>query len=186
MMDRLWITGFRQHELGVFKEKDPKVEVIKFALKKILIHELENGLNWLIVGGQSGIETWAIEVALELQPDYDEFQIALMTPFTDFGSNWKEERQTKLTDLKARVDFTQSISQNKYTDPNQLKQYQRFMLEHTDKAVIFYDDIAENASVRYDVWAAKRYQEIVDYPVRLIDFDRLQDYANEYQENTFY
>lgn len=186
MMNRLWITGFRQHELGVFKEKDPKVLVIKYALKKVLQNELENGLNWLIVGGQSGVETWAIEVALELQSDYPGFQIAIMTPFIDFGSNWKEERQSKLTELKGRVNFTQSISQEKYKDPNQLKQYQRFMLEHTDQAVIFYDDIAENASVRYDVWAAKRYQDVVDYPIKYVDFERLQDYATEYQENTAY
>lgn len=185
-MDRLWITGFRQHELGVFKDNDPKVSVIKYALEKVLKNELENGLNWLIVGGQSGIETWAIEVALELKPEYPDFQIAIMTPFTDFGSNWKEERQTKLSTLKLQVDFTQSVSQEKYKDPTQLKQYQRFMLEHTDKAVIFYDDVAENASVRYDVWAAKKYQEVVDYSIKYIDFERLQDYATEYQENNLY
>lgn len=185
-MERLWITGFRQHELGVFKEKDPKVTIIKYALKKVIQNALDNGATWLIVGGQSGIETWSIEVALELQPNYPEFQIALMTPFTDFGSNWKEERQTKLTQLKSQVNFTQSVSQEKYKDPTQLKQFQRFMLEHTDQAVIFYDEIAENASVRYDVWAAKRYQEIVDYPIKYVDFERLQDYATEYQENTLY
>jgi len=185
-MDRMWITGFRQHELGIFKETDPKVTIIKYALEKIIRNELENGLNWLIVGGQSGIETWAIEVALELQTDYPEFQIALMTPFIDFGSNWKQERQDKLVSLKTQVDFSQSISKEKYNNPAQLKQYQRFMLEHTDKAVIFYDEIAENASVRYDVWAAKAYQEHVDYPVRYVDFERLQDYATEYQENNEY
>ena len=42
------------------------------------------GADWLITGGQMGIEQWAIEVALDLQAtDYPEFQIALMTPFAN-------------------------------------------------------------------------------------------------------
>ena len=33
-MKRLWITGYRSYELNIFKDDDPKVQVIKKVLKK--------------------------------------------------------------------------------------------------------------------------------------------------------
>ena len=55
-MKRLWITGYRSYELNIFKDDDPKVQVIKEVLKKYLRAQLE--LNddefWVITGPQMG------------------------------------------------------------------------------------------------------------------------------------
>lgn len=32
-MKRAWITGYRSYELNIFKDNDPKVQVIKEVLK---------------------------------------------------------------------------------------------------------------------------------------------------------
>ena len=32
-MSRLWLTGYRSYELGVFGNEDPKLKVIQYALK---------------------------------------------------------------------------------------------------------------------------------------------------------
>ncbi len=40
-MKRAWITGYRSYELNIFKDNDPKVQVIKEVLKKYLRAQLE-------------------------------------------------------------------------------------------------------------------------------------------------
>ena len=66
-MDRIWITGFRNYELGIFNNKDPKLTIINFAINKLLTNAIYDDCNWLITGGQLGIEQWAIEEALNLK-----------------------------------------------------------------------------------------------------------------------
>ncbi|OAU85458.1 hypothetical protein PY70_01890, partial [Lacticaseibacillus rhamnosus] len=90
---RLWITGYRAYELNVFGAQDPKLKVLKTSLKNTLTQFLDEGLNWLITGGQLGVEQWSIEVALTLKPLYPEFKIAMMLPFTDFGSQWNDNNK---------------------------------------------------------------------------------------------
>lgn len=50
-----------------------------------------------------GFEYWALEVAKELQTDY-EFQIGTIFPFETHGQNWNENNQIKLASFK-QVDF---------------------------------------------------------------------------------
>lgn len=83
-MTRLWITGFRSFELGIFGNQDPKVTVIKFALEKLLKRALDEGLEWVITGGQLGIDQYALETANALRLDNPLLKTALMTPFIDF------------------------------------------------------------------------------------------------------
>lgn len=178
-MNRVWITGFRSFELGIMGSHDPKKQVIDFALKKVLEDSLSDSDDWLITGGQLGIEQWAIEAALQLEDQDEKIKVALMTPFTTFGEQWNEANQAKLAELKGLVDFTAAVNQGGYRDASQLKKYQRFMLEHTDEAIIFFDESATESKVRFDYQAAKQFAQDHDYSVRLIDFDRLQDWANE-------
>lgn len=183
-MDRIWMTGFRSYELGVNGAKDPKLAVIKFAIERLLRTSIEDGADWLITGGQMGIEQWAIEVALDLQAtDYPEFQIALMTPFAKFGAQWNENNQEKLSQLKSRVNFSSTVHQGDFGGRAQMQAYQRFMLTHTDKGIIFFDEEATESKARYDDTAMREYSENFDYPVTRIDLDRLQDYATEYQDS---
>ena len=52
---RLWITGYRSYELGIFNDNDPKVAVIKYCL--------ENNLNsyWKKdSSGSSRADSWEL------------------------------------------------------------------------------------------------------------------------------
>ena len=80
-MKRLWVTGYRSYELGVFSDKDPKLTVIKYALSNYLKSLLEEGkIDWVISGANLGVEQWALETAISLQNEYS-VQTALMTPY---------------------------------------------------------------------------------------------------------
>ncbi len=178
---RLWVTGYRSYELGVFGANEPKLKIIKAALKARLIDQFEQHLAWVISGGQLGTEQWSLEVANALKKDYPELQTAMMLPFADFGQNWNETNQTTLAALRAQVDFSAAVSDKPYHSPQQLRNYQEFMLTHTDGALLLYDETAPG-KVHYTVAAIQRYQAQHDYPLTLLDFDELQDAANNYQE----
>ena len=183
-MKRLWTTGYRAYELGVFDEKDPKVAVIKDVLQKQLRYQLDSTSEdfWLITGPQMGVERWSIESALTIKVDYPQLKIALMEPYADFAARWNENNQASLAAIKAQVDFAGRVSEKKYESPEQLRAYQNFMLHYTDGALLIYDPEREGKTV-WDWRAINRYREQnADYSMRMIDFDELQEAAEEYSE----
>lgn len=183
-MKRLWTTGYRAYELGVFDEKNPKVAVIKDVLQKQLRYQLDSTSEdfWLITGPQMGVERWSIESALTIKVDYPQLKIALMEPYTDFAARWNENNQARLAAIKAQVDFAGRVSEKKYESPEQLRAYQNFMLHYTDGALLIYDPEHEGKTV-WDWRAINRYREQnADYSMRMIDFDELQEAAEEYSE----
>lgn len=183
-MKRLWTTGYRAYELGVFDEKNPKVAVIKDVLQKQLRYQLDSTSEdfWLITGPQMGVERWSIESALTIKVDYPQLKIALMEPYADFAARWNENNQAGLAAIKAQVDFAGRVSEKKYESPEQLRAYQNFMLHYTDGALLIYDPEREGKTV-WDWRAINRYREQnSDYSMRMIDFDELQEAAEEYSE----
>ncbi|MBF7103853.1 DUF1273 domain-containing protein [Pediococcus pentosaceus] len=180
-MSRLWVTGYRSYELSIFSDQDPKLKVIQNALKRKLIEKVESGTTWVIAGPQLGTEQWALELANELKVDYPELQTALMFPFSDFGKQWKEEKVEKLALIKAKVDFFANVSENLYQNPQQLRNYQNFMLNHTDEALLLYDD--EHAGkTKFDLNAIRSFQEHNSYNVETIDFYDLEEESMLYEE----
>lgn len=183
-MKRLWTTGYRAYELGVFDEKNPKVAVIKDVLQKQLRYQLDSTSEdfWLITGPQMGVERWSIESALTIKVDYPQLKIALMEPYADFAARWNENNQARLAAIKAQVDFAGRVSEKKYESPEQLRAYQNFMLHYTDGALLIYDPEREGKTV-WDWRAINRYREQnADYSMKMIDFDELQEAAEEYSE----
>lgn len=179
-MRRLWVTGYRSYELNVFSDDDPKVKVIKKALTDHLTGLLEedNDEFWVITGPQLGVERWAIEVVLQLKKLFPQLKVAMMLPFTNFAQKWNENNQEKLATIRGHVDFSAEVTNHPYQSPQQLRIYQRFMLNHTDQQLIIYDPDHEGKP-RYDYWAAQNKE---GYPVTVVDFDELQEVAVEWSE----
>ena len=181
-MQRLWVTGYRSYELNVFGDRDPKITVIKYALKNYFINLLENGeLDWIITGANLGVEQWTAEVGIELSQRYP-VRVSMMIPYEGFANRWNENNQAKFINLKEKVDFFASTSDKPYQSPVQLRNYQNFMIQHTDSAMMIYDP-EHPGKPKYDYNLIQKYQETKDYPLDLIDFYDLQDAAEEYQEN---
>lgn len=182
-MHRIWLSGYRSYELNVFKDDDPKITVIKTVLKQQLRQRLEASDDefWLISGPQLGVEQWALEVGLKLKADYPQLKVSMMMPFTEFGQQWNEANQVKLAQLRAKVDFAAATSDHPYQSPQQLRNYQRFMLTHTDECLLVYDP-DHPGKPKYDYQAAKKYGDQGDYPLTLVDFDELQEAADEWEE----
>lgn len=180
-MSRLWITGYRSYEMGTFGDADPKIKVIKYGLERTLREQIDNGLEWVITGGQLGVEQWTIEVVSDLKKEFPTLKLAIMMPFQKFGSQWRTENQAKLNRLLAQSDFSKSVSNEEYKGPRQLQNYQQFMLEHTDGAVLVYDVEFEGKPL-YDYHVIQKQQSVTPYPLTMINMDQLQEFATEYEE----
>ncbi|WP_191982063.1 DUF1273 domain-containing protein [Lentilactobacillus curieae] len=182
-MSRLWVTGYRSYELGIFDNHDKKRDVINYVLRKEITAEIENGVDWIITGGQMGIEQWTIEAANSLKSEYpDEFQVSMMVPFAEFSGHWNENNQAIYNQIKSQVDFFASTSNQPYNSPQQLRNYQEFMINHTDSALLVYD-LDNPGKTQYDYNVIKKYADKHPYPYRLITFDDLQSAAEEYFES---
>ncbi|MFS7259710.1 DUF1273 domain-containing protein [Carnobacterium divergens] len=178
-MANLVISGYRSFELGVFKEDDPKIAVIKKCLTQEITQLIENNqVEWILIGGQSGVEQWAAEVVQELKKDYPQIKYSVIFPFYEFGSNWNETNQLKLQKIKQAADYTDSTSHKPYESPVQLKNHQQFLLDHSELALLVYDPEFEGKT-KYLYEAIQRKQEKTTYECLLIDFDQLQNQTFE-------
>ncbi len=182
-MQRIWISGYQSYELGTFGDKDPKITVIKYAIKQRLTNLLEEGqLDWVITGANLGVEQWSAEVALELRQDYN-LRLAVMLPYLDFGSRWSENNQLKLQNLKNQADFWSATSKGPYQGGRQFREYQQFMFQHTDRALLVYDPEYPGKS-KYDYeMIEKHLEKRDDYQLDLVDYYDLEQAARDYEEN---
>lgn len=182
-MRRLWLTGYRSYELNAFQDDDPKAAVVKRVLTQRLTSLLEEDDDefWVITGPQLGVEQWGAAVTLELKKNFRQLKVAMMLPFADFGQQWNATNRDRLLNLRDRVDFAREVTTKPYESPEQLRLYQRFMLDHTDSMLMVYDP-DHPGKPKYDYELAQKYGDQQDYPVDLVDFDELQEAAIEWGE----
>ncbi|MCQ2569400.1 MAG: DUF1273 domain-containing protein [Limosilactobacillus sp.] len=189
-MRRIWLTGYRSYELGVFEDKDPKVTVIKMVLTERLTQLLNQTEDevWVIAGPQMGVERWGLEVANELKVDYPQLKTSLIMPFAEFGRQWNESNQFKLQQMVAQVDYYGEVSNLPYQGPEQLRRYQQFLMEHSDYLLMVFDPEQElnpdqHAKPYWDYQGAQSYQATAsDYEISLIMMDELQEAAENWAE----
>lgn len=182
MIRNLWITGYRSYELGIFNEKDQKVKVLKTFLEKRITSYLDEGLEWIITGAQLGIEQYAIEAGNVIKKENHNLKNAIMLPFTNFSKNWNENNTQKFNALLDSVNYTNVVSNMDYSSPIQLKNWQQFMLNHTDGLLLIYDLEHEGKS-KFDYLAAKKYADNNKYSIELVNFDDLEDFLRDIEED---
>lgn len=171
-MPAFLVVGYKNMELGIFSDKDPKVAIIKRAIRQDLIRLFEEGVDWLIFQGNLGFETWCLEVASELKDDYG-VQLACIFPFADIGSRWSEANQLVLTRFK-QLDYV-NHSFKAYENPSQLRQHQDFLIKNSRGVYIFYDPEHETKLRYFD----QRMKAEDSYEVVRLDFERLNEVASE-------
>ncbi|MGT2926009.1 SLOG family protein [Streptococcus cuniculipharyngis] len=172
-MTVILVAGYKNSDLGIFQTSDPRLKLIKKAIKKDLEELLETGCDWLIFTGNLGFEHWVLEEAKDLRTVYD-FQMGTIFPFEDYGQQWNEANQVKLADFKG-LDFVK-YTYPSYQNPGQLKAYQQFLLDHTDGAYFFYDEEHET-NLKY---LFAQMKDMTNYDIKRLTFDRLNDLAEDF------
>lgn len=181
VLQRIIITGYKPHELGIFNDKHPGVPIIKKALENRLRILLDEGLEWVIISGQQGVETWAAEVVLTLKEEFPDLKFAIITPFLEQDKNWQEIKQEKYQSLVAQADFVTSVTKKPYEAPWQFTEKDKFIIQNTDGLLLVYDEENEG-SPKYIKRLAEKYMENHDYMVLTINSYDLQVIAEEMQQ----
>lgn len=182
MVKRLVITGYKPHELGVFNDQHPGVNIIKKALKGHLSYLLDEGLEWVIVSGQLGVETWAIDVVTELKADYPQLKYAVITPFLDQEKNWNDTKKEKYQSLLTKADFQISVTKKSYEGPWQFIEKNKFVIRNSDGLLLVYDEENEG-SPKFIREEAIKYAEGNDYRIITISADDLQLIAEDERQD---
>lgn len=168
-MKSVLVAGYRQTEVGIFSEKDPRLLIIKEAIHRDLVSLLEEGVEWFIFMGNLGFEYWVLDVLKELQQVGYACQIATVFCFENHGENWNEANQAKLA-LFRQVDFIK-YAYPAYQQPNQFRLYNQFLLENTDGCYLFYDEENET-NLKYLI---RMMSEKEGYRKKTLTFDRLNE-----------
>ncbi|MDR7075332.1 putative phage-like protein YoqJ [Neobacillus niacini] len=172
------ISGYKPFELGIFKNDHPSVFFIKAALKKALIPMIDDGLEWVIISGQLGVELWAAEVVFDLKSEYPEVKLAVITPFLEQEASWSENNTEWYKAILAQADFIDSITKKGYEKPWQFRLKNQFFIEKSDTLILLFDHEKEG-SPRYIYEMAVQYQNKHSYPIQLISFYDLQVIVEE-------
>lgn len=182
----LAISGYKAFEMGIFRKDHPAAGYIKNTIKRELISKLAEGFEWVLISGQLGIELWAAETVFELQSEYPELKLAVITPFLDQEANWSEHNKEWYQSVLAGADYLDSVTKKPYEKPWQFRLKNQFFIEKSNALLIVYDPEKEG-SPKYLYDMALQYQRNHEYPVHLITFLDLQAAIeeDEYNHNDF-
>jgi uncharacterized phage-like protein YoqJ len=169
----LTISGYKSFELGIFKNDDQAVQYIKKAIEKSLVGFVEEGLEWVIISGQMGVELWAAEVVFDLQMEYSDLKLAILTPFLNQESKWNETNKEYYEFILSQADFVDSITKREYESPVQFRQKNEFLVSKSDGLLLLFDE-EKQGSPKYLLETARKKQEITSYFIGFITFSDLQ------------
>lgn len=177
-MKVLTISGYKSHELGIFKNDDKSVDYIKKAIEKPLLGFLDEGLEWVLISGQMGVELWAAEVVFELQLHFPELKLAILTPFLNQESKWNESNKEYYDFIISQADFVDSITKREYESPLQFRQKNQFLVDKSDGLLLVYDEEKEG-SPKFLLEIAKKKQQVTSFMINTINFFDLQSVVEE-------
>lgn len=179
-MKTVAVTGYKPHELGIFKPDAKEITFIKKALERRLLSLLDNGLEWVIISGQPGVELWAGELVIQLKEEWEDLKLAVLPPFLEQEKIWPEPAQLAYAELIKQADFVKPISNTTYTNPSQLRNKNDFIINHTEGMLILYDEDM-TGTPKFYLGPAETRQEHEGYEIIRVTPQDIQDVVEEEQ-----
>lgn len=106
---------------------------------------MDEGLEWILISGQLGAELWAAEAAYDLQEEYPDLKVAVITPFYEQEKNWKEPNKEQYEAVLSQADYEASLTHRPYESPLQFKQKNQFFIDKSDGLLLLYDPEKEGS-----------------------------------------
>lgn len=174
---RVFITGYRHYELGIFKDTQPEVKVLRELLRARIINLAEEGAEWFIVQGYTGIEMYAANEIIDLKEEYD-IKLAVLKPFHKFDDRYNDSDKINLNNILEHADFHKYIFEREYGDPSMFKAINQFIVEHSDHGLIVYDSESET-NLKYIYSLMLEFSRKSHYNIERIQFDDINDFIND-------
>ncbi|WP_407268656.1 SLOG family protein [Radiobacillus sp. PE A8.2] len=180
-MKVLTVTGYKPIELNIFKPNDHRIVFIKEAIKKRLISYIEEeGLEWVILSGQMGVELWTSQVVLDLKESY-EINLGVIPPFQEQEGRWPEQYQNDYQEIVMLADFHQTIYDDTYKGPYQFKARDKWLIEKSDACLILLDE-EHPSSTRFFLDEAQKAYNNNAYPIYTITPFDLEEVVMQMQD----
>lgn len=183
-MKVLVVTGYKSTELGIFDEKNEGIKYIKKAIKQQLEIFIENGLEWILISGQLGVELWTAEIVFEMKKFYSHLKLAVFTPYLSQEENWNELNKEKYQKIISRADHVDSITKIKYSSPQQLTLKNQFLVAKSEGILLLYDEEKEGTP-KFILNEAEKKKRKTEYIIQQINFQDLQDMVEEENFNNW-
>ncbi len=167
-------------ELNIRNENDHRIPFIKIALKQRLISFIDEGLEWVIMSGQMGIELWAAQVIAELKEEYP-IKLGIFPPFLEYESRWPDVYQETFLQIIEQADFYQPLYNETYKAPYQFINKDVWFIEKTDGCLALVDE-EYPGSVMYILDKMKKAAETSNYSIWYITPNDLEDIVRDQQE----
>lgn len=161
------VTGYKPQEIGIFQDDHPGIGYIKKALKKSILSKAEEGLEWVLISGQPGVELWAAEVIFEIQEQIPDLKLAVIPPFLNQEERWKDALKEEYQMIIASADFFDVLTKKNYENPGQFKLKNKFFIDKSDGLLIFYNEDQPGVS-KYLLDAAKEESKKSGYYIEYI------------------
>ncbi len=180
-MKVITVAGNKPNELNIKTENDPRISYIKTAFKQRLLSFIDEGLEWVIMSGQMGVELWTAQIIIELKKTYP-IKLGIFPPFLEYESRWPEVYQEAFLQVKEQADFYQPLYNENYKAPYQFINKDYWLINKTDGCLMLVDEDYPG-SVGYLLDKIKKEQAADNYRLWYITPDDLEDIVREQQDN---
>ncbi|MFB1049350.1 SLOG family protein [Paraliobacillus sp. JSM ZJ581] len=185
-MNVLAVTGYKPHEMNISSVNDQRIRYIKETIKRRLLHLINEGIQWVLVSGQMGVEIWTCEVVIELKRVYA-IKLAIVPPFDGQETRWPESIQQLYQNILMEADFVQLLYESTYKGAYQFKAKNKFMVDKSDACLLMIDEEFPGSN-RFFLEEAMHKHKHVAYPIYYmtpLDLeDTMQAMIEEEQINT--
>jgi len=176
-MNIIAVTGYKPMEMGLFQVDDPKIDFVKETIKRRLIPWIEEGLEWVLISGNMGVEIWTGEVIIDLKETYD-IKLGIFPPFLNHETRWPDSHQEQYRMLVESADFFKPLYNKEYEGPYQFQARDQWLLKKSDACLLLYDE-ETGGTPKYFLDKAKQYQDNYDYAIYFITPFDIDDTVQE-------
>lgn len=156
MVKTCCITGHRDMS-------EEQTETIKPVLKEKVIKALDDGFVKFVSSFTGNVDRAFAEIVLELKKDRPEIQMSAVIPYRNKLNRMKEQE-----DIKALLDSCDDIMVLKEEyQPNIYVERNKYLAEHSDRAIIVYDGREKGATVNMIRQIHRRQKEMQEISVGL-------------------
>lgn len=177
-MKTVVVTGYKPMEMGIFKTNDHKIDFVKETIKRRLLSLIDDGLEWVLISGQMGVELWAGQVVLDLKEMDLPVRLGVIPPFQNQEERWPEDIQMMYEELTIAADFFKPVFNKEYDGPYQFRAKDQFLIKHSDGSLVLFDEDTDG-SPKFFLNQAKEEQEKNKYKVIYITPMDLEETVEE-------
>ena len=135
---RVAFTGYRPQKMPFgFNEEDERCIDFKLRLRNTIESLIWQGYKHFISGGAMGMDMFAAEAVLDLQKQYPDICLEMVSPFDGQAEKWSDEYRRRHDLLFSKADIV-TVTGHSYTRSAMFNR-NRYLVSNADLLLAAYD-----------------------------------------------